>query len=191
MMTWLAVTGMLLTQSACGQNAATTVTASGCVADKPAAIAGYAKRNLKQYEGKVLRVSDGDTIQVVDGNGQKHKIRLAFIDAPELQQAAGKDSQKRLQQLLGGKTVTVQMTDIDQYKREVAIVWQGTQDVNAVQLADGWAWHYESIAKRQQTDHGYAYYRCLQQSAQSGRAGLWRNAKAQAPWQYRKQQHNG
>jgi micrococcal nuclease len=32
--------------------------------------------------GKVIKVSDGDTITVIDSNNQKHKIRLKGIDAP-------------------------------------------------------------------------------------------------------------
>jgi hypothetical protein len=36
--------------------------------------------------GKVIKVSDGDTITVLDSNNQKHKIRLKGIDAPESQQ---------------------------------------------------------------------------------------------------------
>lgn len=39
--------------------------------------------------GKVVRVADGDTITVLDGQMQQHKIRLAGIDAPERRQAVG------------------------------------------------------------------------------------------------------
>ena len=34
-------------------------------------------------EGQVVKVSDGDTITVLDSNKTQHKVRLAGIDAPE------------------------------------------------------------------------------------------------------------
>ena len=41
-----------------------------------------------QYEGRVIKVIDGDTIWVKSNN--KHiKIRLSYIDAPELKQTHG------------------------------------------------------------------------------------------------------
>lgn len=37
-------------------------------------------------EGKVVGVSDGDTITILDSSNIQHKIRLAGIDAPEVSQ---------------------------------------------------------------------------------------------------------
>ncbi len=42
--------------------------------------------------GKVVKITDGDTLYVLDANYQEHKIRLAGIDAPERRQAYGLDS---------------------------------------------------------------------------------------------------
>lgn len=33
-------------------------------------------------KGKVIKVSDGDTIRLLTNNKQQHRIRLAHIDAP-------------------------------------------------------------------------------------------------------------
>ncbi len=33
--------------------------------------------------GKVVKITDGDTLYVLDANYKEHKIRLAGIDAPE------------------------------------------------------------------------------------------------------------
>jgi len=38
-------------------------------------------------QGRVVTVADGDTITLLDGNQQQHRIRLAGIDAPEKAQA--------------------------------------------------------------------------------------------------------
>ena len=37
--------------------------------------------------GKVAKITDGDTLYVLDANYEQHKIRLAGIDAPERKQA--------------------------------------------------------------------------------------------------------
>ncbi len=36
--------------------------------------------------GKVVKITDGDTLYVLDANYQQHKIRRAGIDAPDLYQ---------------------------------------------------------------------------------------------------------
>ena len=39
--------------------------------------------------GRVVRISDGDTLVVLDSSNAQHKIRLIGIDAPERGQAFG------------------------------------------------------------------------------------------------------
>ncbi len=39
--------------------------------------------------GKVVKITDGRTLYVLDTNYKEHKIRLAGIDAPERKQAYG------------------------------------------------------------------------------------------------------
>ncbi len=39
--------------------------------------------------GKVVKITDGRTLYVLDANYKEHKIRLAGIDAPERKQAYG------------------------------------------------------------------------------------------------------
>ena len=44
--------------------------------------------------GRVVGVSDGDTITVLDGAKTQHKVRLSGIDAPEKGQAFGDRSRE-------------------------------------------------------------------------------------------------
>ena len=46
--------------------------------------------------GKVVKITDGDTLTILDANYKEHKIRLAGIDAPERKQAHGLASRKHL-----------------------------------------------------------------------------------------------
>jgi len=82
------------------------------------------------YTARVTGVHDGDTVRVTDAHGAKRRIRLAYIDAPETDQAYGLASRDRLRGLILGKTVQVRVTDTDQYGREVAYLFSDGLDVN-------------------------------------------------------------
>ena len=71
----------------------------------------------KTITGKVVGISDGDTITVLDGNNQQTRIRLAEIDAPESSQPYGKRSKQVLSDLIFGKEVYVEVQNIDRYGR--------------------------------------------------------------------------
>ncbi len=53
--------------------------------------------------GKVVKITDGDTLYVLDANYKDHKIRLAGIDAPERKQAYGLASRKHLASIVAGQ----------------------------------------------------------------------------------------
>jgi hypothetical protein len=59
-------------------------------------------------EGRVVGVSDGDTITVLDSAKTHHKIRFAGIDAPENGQAFGERSKQSLSTLVFQKRVEAQ-----------------------------------------------------------------------------------
>jgi endonuclease YncB( thermonuclease family) len=56
-------------------------------------------------EGRVVGVSDGDTITVFDGAKVQHKMRLAGIDAPEKGQAFGERARESLSRLVFDRQV--------------------------------------------------------------------------------------
>ncbi len=58
--------------------------------------------------GKVVKITDGDTLYVLDANYEQHKIHLAGIDAPERKQAYGLASKKHLASIVASKQVTVE-----------------------------------------------------------------------------------
>jgi len=58
--------------------------------------------------GRVVRVTDGDTIVILAEGDVQHKIRLQGIDAPERGQAYGTKSKEHLSDLVAGRFVTVE-----------------------------------------------------------------------------------
>ncbi|MDO9620563.1 MAG: thermonuclease family protein, partial [Moraxellaceae bacterium] len=75
-----------------------------------------------QLTGLVIHVGDGDSITLLDEQQQRHRIRLAEIDAPELGQAYGQASRRALKELIGQQQVRIHLLDTDQYGRIVGIV---------------------------------------------------------------------
>jgi endonuclease YncB( thermonuclease family) len=63
--------------------------------------------HAEEIRGKVVSITDGDTITVLDAEKVQHKIRLEGIDAPEKGQAFGTKSKEKLSELLGEKEVAV------------------------------------------------------------------------------------
>jgi endonuclease YncB( thermonuclease family) len=57
--------------------------------------------------GKVVKITDGDTLVVLDASQTQHKVRLAGIDAPETSQPFGQRSKEALSALVAGQPVEV------------------------------------------------------------------------------------
>ncbi|MED5430437.1 MAG: thermonuclease family protein, partial [Pseudomonadota bacterium] len=80
-----------------------------------------------EYEGIVKKVSDGDTI-IVQTNNKNIKIRLLYIDAPEIKQNYGNASKKFLQDLILNKKILVDTKKNDRYGRQLAEIYLYTDD---------------------------------------------------------------
>jgi len=98
--------------------------------------------------GKVVKITDGDTLYVLDANYQQHKIRLAGIDAPERKQAYRLASRKHLASIVAGKQVTVEYQKRDRYGRIVGKVLLDGIDVCLEQVKVGFAWPYKEVSTR-------------------------------------------
>jgi hypothetical protein len=61
-----------------------------------------------EFVGKVVGVTDGDTITVLTAQQQQHRVRLSGIDAPEKRQSFGERSKQSLSNLVYGKRVKVE-----------------------------------------------------------------------------------
>ena len=143
-----------------------------------------------QLVGKVIKVTDGDTVNVLTSDNQTHKIRLSGIDAPEKKQAFGNRSKQALADLIDGKIVNVEYNKLDKYQRAVGKVTFNGQDVNLRQIKLGLAWHYKKYEKEQDVEDR-SIYANAEYLAQRNKAGLWYEITPIAPWDYRKQKRDG
>jgi endonuclease YncB( thermonuclease family) len=149
-----------------------------------------------ELEGKVVGVSDGDTVTVLDATRTQHKVRVAGIDAPEKGQDFGQRSKESLSGLVFGKTVRLEWSKEDRYGRKVAKVWVAepgclqpscpkTVDAGLAQLTLGLAWWYRKYAS-EQSPEDRGRYEFAETEARARRAGLWRDAAPTAPWDWRR-----
>ena len=135
----------------------------------------------------MVRVSDGDTVTVLDGLHAQHRIRLAGIDAPEKAQPYGDASKRHLSDLVFGKSVTVEYEKHDRYERIVGKIMNGGHDASLEQLRVGLAWHYKRYQRDQSRTDRSAYAE-IEHEAQQAHTGLWRDPDPVPPWTWRLEQ---
>lgn len=134
--------------------------------------------------GRVVKVSDGDTITVLEGTIQ-HKIRLMGIDAPEKDQPFGNRSKQALANNIAGKTVEVEYNKLDRYQRIIGkVVFMG-YDINLRQIELGMAWHYKQYEREQDVEDRSRYSQA-EYIAQRDQIGLWSYPGSVPPWDFRK-----
>lgn len=134
--------------------------------------------NAEVVSGPAYAV-DGDTL-VLNG---KH-VRLAAIDAPELDQscqrdgqawACGEEAKRQLDSMIAGQTVYCQGEEVDQYGRLLGTCSANRMNLNASMVEYGWATAYRAYSDD---------YLAQEHRARSTKAGIWRSEFA-LPEQHR------
>ena len=131
------------------------------------------------FEGRCVKVYDGDTIEVMSGGLNSHRIRLHAIDAPERGQPFSNVARKRTRELVEGKRVRVEVRDRDQYDRLVARIYVDGSDLSEQLISEGLAWHYTRYSS--EIALGKA-----QREARKAHRGLWQDPDPEPPWEFRR-----
>jgi len=133
-----------------------------------------------EITGRVVGITDGDTLTVLDQSQHQTRIRLAEIDTPEAHQPYGSRAKQALSELAFGKDVRVVVAAIDRYGRTVGRIYAGSIDISAEMVRQGAAWVYRKY------NHDPSLLR-LEQEAQQARRGLWALPEAERtpPWEWR------
>jgi endonuclease YncB( thermonuclease family) len=145
--------------------------------------------------GRVVDVTDGDTLTLLDASKKQQKIRLAGIDAPALKQPFGEQAKKNLSDLLNNRQVTVEWDKLDRSKRIIGKVFFQPElcaspaclektDANYQQIAAGMAWldkPTESALSPVDRDR----YAAAEKQARAAKRGLWSDPAPVPPWEWR------
>lgn len=144
--------------------------------------------NIEYETAKVIRVVDGDTVQV-DLNGQKEKIRMILVDTPETVHPSkpvefyGKEASNYTKKILKvGKEIylTKDVTDRDKYNRILRYIWleppisESDEEIinkcyNAILLKEGYAKLYTYPPDIKYVD----LFKKLEKEARENSMGLW------------------
>jgi endonuclease YncB( thermonuclease family) len=141
--------------------------------------------NADELTGRVVDVSSGDSITIMDASNTELKVRLSGIDAPEKQQPFGLESKKSLSDLINGKEVTVNWIKRDYHKRVVGKVLLKKVDVNLEQVKRGMAWVFKHFMDDPYSQD-QADYMDAQDEAENRHLGLWSQNEPIPPWEYRR-----
>jgi endonuclease YncB( thermonuclease family) len=134
----------------------------------------------EEYTGKVVGITDGDTLTLLTPEKRQVKVRLAEIDTPERNQPYGTRARQALSDLAFGREARVVVVDHDRYGRVVGRVYVDSTDVNAALVRQGAAWVYRDFARDRTLF-------ALEDEARKAKRGLWKLPEAQRtpPWEWR------
>ena len=129
---------------------------------------------------RVARVVDADTYDVVTG-GQRVRVRLRGVDAPEHDQAFGAQATDSVAALLPvGRLVQLRRHGVDRYGRTLGSLvlppasgTGGRGALDSLLVVRGWAWAYDPA-------HKVAGRAAQQAQAQAAGRGLWKCGVAAA-----------
>lgn len=132
------------------------------------------------FNGKVVKVIDGDTVDILTPKKQKVRVRLLDIDAPESRQAYGNAARKYLASLIAGKNVFVKENKKDIYQRTLGTIFLNQININAKMVESGfaWAYRYKGVANNKNMVK-------LESKAKQNKKGLWKDKHPIAPWDFR------
>lgn len=144
-----------------------------------------ATAHAEVISGRVVAISDGNTLMLLDVTNRRHKIRLAGIDAPELTQDFGQKARTNLSALAFNQQAEADCREFDRHQRELCIVTVNGKDIGLEQVRNGMAWLYPKYAV-DQTPQGRADYEQAEFRAKIHRFGLWNSKNPTPPWDWRR-----
>ena len=147
----------------------------------PIVSAAQEKEPPKEFAGRCVGVTDGDTIAVLNPEKKMITVRLFGIDCPEKRQPFGKNAKKFASSAVFGKVVTVKVTDTDRYGLKIGtVILEDGTNLNHKLVKEGLAWWYRKYAPNDKDLEKF------EREANAARKGLWSDDNSVAPWEWRK-----
>jgi len=137
-------------------------------------LASCAAADTDVFDARVVGVTDGDTITVLDSNKQQHKIRFNGIDAAEKCQPFGTRSTQNVGRYVARKDVRLDCPRCGK-----------TLDVGLAQITDGMAWWFRRYAD-EQTPEDQGRYESAEDEARLRKRSLWADDNPVPPWEWRR-----
>ena len=143
-----------------------------------------AKKPNPGFIARVVKVTDGDTIHVRQGE-KETIVRLAQIDAPEHDQPFGEAARIWLARECSGGEVRIVESGKDRYGRTIGDVHLAGRWLNKALVERGYAWHYTRFSQSKELAAAEA-------DARKAKRGLWIDLDSSSPpvppWEWRNRQ---
>ena len=128
------------------------------------------------WSGKVLSVSDGDTLKVLH-KGKLEKIRLYGIDAPQKKQSFGKKAGEFASSFVIGENVEVERKGTGRYGRIEALVSVNGENINQLMIINGYAW----VNRQHCTEKFCNDWIKMEDAARQEKKGMWSEQNIASP----------
>ena len=185
---FLAILSLAVLIGGCSQSSDSSAQ-DGSAPLRPVPYGSTSSRTDSILAGKVVRVIDGDTVDVLDSSMNVHRVRLKGIDAPERGQAFYQVAKENLDAIAINREVTISWNKVDKWNRIIGKVLLDRRDVCLEQIRAGLAWHFKKY-QNEQSEEDRQLYDSAEKEARSSRRGLWHDDSPTAPWKKRDRRLN-
>jgi endonuclease YncB( thermonuclease family) len=135
----------------------------------------------QSLQGRVIRIVDGDTFELLLASREKMMVRLEGIDAPERGMPFATVSKNYLAQGCFQQSVRIEVVKFDRWKRPIARVYVNgsSREFGEQMVRAGMAWHFTKYSSSSTLAQA-------EREARAARRGLWADVNPVAPWLWRK-----
>ncbi len=135
-----------------------------------------AQTRSTRIDGRVVKIVDGDTYDLLTADNKVLRIRMNGIDAPEKGQAYSQKSKEYLGQLCYKQTIRVLWYSKDRNGRYIADGYlPDGRSLSLEMVRAGYAWHFKKYSSDMVLSDA-------EKKARQQKAGLWADANPEAPW---------
>ena len=144
------------------------------------------ENDINFVSGRVVKVLDGDTYDLLLADNTIVRVRMEGIDAPENGMPFSRKAKSYLQELCKNQTVKIKNNKFDESgKRILSFSYLNDgRELSHEMLKAGFAWHF----KKYNSDSNLA---ALENEASEAKRGLWKDKNPMPPWENRKLHRQG
>jgi len=143
------------------------------------------KNDADKITGKVVKIFDGDTFEILMSDNTTLKVRMSGIDAPEKGMPFYKVAKNYLGTLCFQNEVMIVTKGKDRYNRTIAQSYlPDGRELGEEMVAAGYAWHFVKYSNDKKLDS-------IENVARIEKRGLWAESNPMAPWENRKLHRQG
>ena len=134
------------------------------------------------WQGVVDQVMDGDTLKVRHESGKVYNVQLYGVKTPWLSQPGGKEAKEASRKLVEGKSVNIQVVNVNPNGTTVGVVAINDQySLQAFLVGSGMAWVYDGHCELKMCTQ----WNAMEKQARTAERGLWKEENPVPPWKWR------